>query len=448
MTREPERSLRAGTGAGVVRFLLYVAIILSPLGLAVATQPKTDHPFVQEVAKSLALIAYAMVALQPVITARYRWLERPFGLDALLVFHRWMGIVAGSLLLAHPVLYAAGGSWELLLGFSHGWEIGVGKVAFLAIVALLFTSLARRAVSLDFETWRGIHNGLALSVLVLGFAHSIVAGGDMTEWPMRIVWIALFSVGLGSYLYHSLFVRRRLRRDAFEVVRVTRETDDVWSLEMKPRRPALGIDHLPGQFLFLTLHRESGPIEEHPFTIASSPAPSGRVVTTIKESGDFTRAIGETAVGDGASVAGPFGRFSHLLHPEAEDIVFIAGGVGVTPMLSMLRHMRETGDNRSVLLLYGNRRERDIVARDELEEMARGGVPSLRVVHVLSRAGDDWNGESGHIDRACVEKHCAGELAGKGFYVSGPQAMISEVAAQLRAAGVPARAIRVERFAL
>ncbi len=88
--------------------MLYLLAVSAPLGFALAAQRETGHPLVQELAKSVALCGYAILALQPVLAARYRWLERPFGLDALYRFHRSMGLVAGMLLLAHPILYAAG----------------------------------------------------------------------------------------------------------------------------------------------------------------------------------------------------------------------------------------------------------------------------------------------------------------------------------------------------
>jgi predicted ferric reductase len=381
------------------------------------------------------------------LAARYRWVEHPFGQDVLYRFHRSMGLLAGFLLLAHPILYAAGGEWELLYSFSGGWEVALGRVASLALLGIILSSVFRTSLRLSFETWRGIHNGFAFSLLLLGFVHSVAAGGDLSDWPMRLVWFGLFAVGFVSYLLHFLSVHRRERETEFEVVRVTQETADVWTLEMKPARPELGIDHLPGQFLFLTLHRDLGPTEEHPFSISSAPSKDGHVTATIKASGDYTRTIGDTEVGHRATVRAPFGRFSHVLDRQDKPLVFIAGGVGVTPMLSMIRHMHAEGSDRSVLLLYGSRTEADIVARAELDQIAASGSPSLRVVHVLGKADDDWQGETGHIDRACIECHC-GSLDGRSFYVSGPPLMIDAIVRTLRGAGVPDRDIHFERFSL
>ena len=448
MSREPGRYLRAQLTAGAVRFGLYLGMVCSPLLLAFLVQPETDHSILQEIAKGLGLVGYTIVALQPILAARYRWIERALGLDLLLRFHRAMGLCAAALLLAHPLLYAGAGEWELLLSFTHGWPVALGKVALAVLVLLVITTVFRRALKLSFETWRGIHNGLAASLLILGFIHSIAAGGDLADPAARVIWFVLFAAGLVSQLVHWRSRTARRPGEEFRVTRVERETEDVWSLDLEPLVPEHGMDHLPGQFLFLTLHRTGRSPEQHPFTIASARSPTtGRVTVTIKACGDFTRTIGETVVGDRAMISGPYGRFSHRIHSDEAPLVFIAGGVGITPMLSMLRHMREVGEDRSVLLLYGSRREGDIIAAAELHDISKSQRPSLRVVNILSEPHEGWSGARGYIDQEFIEHHCGG-LAHKRFYISGPPPMIHAVARALRRAGVPSDLIHYERFAL
>ena len=86
-------------------------------------------------------------------------------------------------------------------------------------------------------------------------------------------------------------------------------------------------------------------MEEHHFTIASSPLDRTSHTSTIKASGDFTASIGQTKPGDLAVIQAPFGRFSTVLHPEVQDWVFIAGGIGITPLMSNLQvHARHARD--------------------------------------------------------------------------------------------------------
>ena len=204
-----------------------------------------------------------------------------------------------------------------------------------------------------------------------------------------------------------------------------------------------------GAIHFLTFQRAPHlPVEEHHWTISSSPTADGVLASTIKESGDFTASIGKTKVGDTALVYGPFGRFSYALHPEERDLVFIAGGIGITPLMSMLRHIRDTHAKVKVTLLYANKSERDIAFRDELAAMERAAGPGIKVVHVLNKPGDEWKGESGHLDGEKIKRHCGPELRGKAFYVCAPPGLMDQTIAFLRGAGVPPAQIHYERFSL
>jgi predicted ferric reductase len=335
----------------------------------------------------------------------------------------------------------------LLYRLDVPWPIHVGRIALLSLVTVIFVSVFRKAIRIEYEKWRACHNVLVVSALVLGFVHSS-SMGELRAWPMRLVWGSLFGIALIAYGYHRVFSPYRGRRRPFEVVEVTQETHDVWTLRFRPtgRRPPNG--HLPGQFHFITLYREGLPVEEHPFSISSGPATDGSLASTIKESGDFTRTIRETAVGDMVAVRGPFGRFSHTLHPDEDELVFIAGGVGITPFMSMLRSMRDTGRWKPVLLICGNRTEEDIVFGTELAQLAGDMRFPLKVVHVLSGTITAWEGERGRIDRDLVLRHAGETLDSKSFYISGPTAMTDSVISGLRELGVPPHRIHTERFAL
>ena len=164
---------------------------------------------------------------------------------------------------------------------------------------------------------------------------------------------------------------------------------------------------MPGQFQFVTFLASEGlPAEEHHFTIASSPALAGSHTSTIKASGDFTAQIDKVKPGDPVAIEAPFGRFSHVFYPESQDLVFIAGGIGITPLMSNLRHMRDTGTRRRVLLLYVNRGEADIVFKEELDHMAGKEAPQLEIVHVLTQPGSNGQGESGRLDREKLSRLC------------------------------------------
>lgn len=439
--------------AALIRILLYATVVMTPLVVATLFGRPSPLGFLFELGRSCALVAFPIVCMQFILSARLKWVEHPFGLDVLYLFHRAMAIFAMSLLLLHPLLLAAGGPGSaLLLELDMPWYIWAGRAGLLLLLIHGAVSLFRLTLRLEFERWRFLHNLFAAVILVFVFVHSWNAGADLDLLPMRILWVGLFLAAALAFVYHRsprLLRQRKLRRHAYRVEEVRQETHNTWTLKLRPPDDEPCYDYLPGQFQFLTLQRGNHlPVEEHPFTISSAPTEQGYVTSTIKASGDFTATIGETKPGDSAVVQAPFGRFSYLLHPEEKDLVLIAGGVGITPLMSMLRHMRHTQAHLEVLLIYANKAEQDIVFRKELAELEGGESPRLKVVHVLSRAGENWSGEVGHVDAEKIQRLCGEKLVGKAFYVCGPPAMIQAVIKSLQKLGVPEDRIHFERFSL
>jgi ferredoxin-NADP reductase len=128
--------------------------------------------------------------------------------------------------------------------------------------------------------------------------------------------------------------------------------------------------------------------------------------------------------------------------------VFIAGGIGITPLMSNLRHMRDTGADRRVLLLYANKTEADIIFREELDRMTEQDKPQVEVVHILTRPGSDWEGEIGRLDREKLQRLTGERLGASTFFLCCPPPMIQSLAAILEGLRVPAERISYEYFSL
>jgi predicted ferric reductase len=267
--------------------------------------------------------------------------------------------------------------------------------------------------------------------------------------PMRVVFFALFATGITFYIAHKIIGPSQRKKRHFLVADIVRENAKVRTLGFKPSPTARALRYLPGQFQFITPAGDGKlPAEEHPFTISSYYSEGDVHTSTIKESGDFTSDIGTLQTGDPIIVQGPFGRFSYLLYPEERDFVFIAGGIGITPLMSMLRHMTITKSDVHVVLFYANRSVEDIAFRDELDHIAQGEAPGLRVIHVLDKPPPDWQHETGRINRALIEQKLEGDIRTKAFYICGPPPMMLAVKKTVRQLGVPRRRIHWERFAL
>ncbi len=434
---------------GALLLLVYTALILLPLAVAALSRPLTDHGFIYELGRSFGLIGLALLALQFLLSARLHWVERPFGLDLLFGYHKAMAVLAIALIALHPVLLVLGGAgWGLLARLDLSWRIWLGKFALLLLLIQVFASIFRPQLRLGFERWRLLHNQ-ATVIFGLAFIHARYTGGDFQEQAMRTLWWVMLGIAALSYGYHKLIRPSLLRRRAYRVAEVKQETHNVWTLRLQPPPGRPPFTYRPGQFHFLTLWRgQRGlPVEEHPFTISSSPAQDS-FASTIKESGDFTATIGHTRPGDLVSLQGPYGRFTYTLHPDHTHLVFIAGGIGITPFISMLRHMRDTQADIDILLIYANRTEADIVFRSELDQIAAGGHPRLKVTHVLSHADGQWKGETGYVDRGTIERVVTDDLPRRMYYVCGPPPMMTQVISALKNLGIPSHRIAYERFSL
>lgn len=443
-----------GTGrhrlAVLWRTLLYALLVLSPITVRAAAGGAYGRNAVAGTGLVLGMTGFAVLVLQPVLSCRFRWIERPFGLDRLLRIHRITGVAGALLVTAHPLLLALGrDNWGLLLSFDLPWYHLAARATLAVLLLFGIAALFHSRFRIPFQWWFRGHTLLTPVILAGVFMHSYTAAVRYQPIPLRLLWFALLGTGVFSYLHLTLYRRFGGRLRPWKVAGVSRIGRDVWDITMEPPGGRRVFEYLPGQFLFVTLLRGRGlPTEEHPFTISSSPTQKGHVSISPKESGDYTATVGKTEVGDGAVVMAPYGRFSHLLRNGPSRMVFAAGGIGITPMMSMLRYMRDTGDRRKVLLLYGCRTEEDLVFRDELEGMSGSGeAPELEMVPVLSSPGASWEGETGYVDGEKLDR-LAGDLDASSFYICGPPPMMEKICDALRERGVEEENIHMERFSL
>ncbi len=212
--------------------------------------------------------------------------------------------------------------------------------------------------------------------------------------------------------------------------------DDIATLRLE--RPA-GYSFRAGQWTRLTLQTPGGP-DTRTFTLAGSPTDGWLEITTRRSPSAFKQALFALAEGDEAEVSAAGGRFAL---PDGDRFAALIGGVGITPVHSMLRSA--VADGRTFadgLLVYGNRDDSCEPYLDEFESMVESGV---RVVRVLERPPAGWEGESGFITPEIVMRH-VDPADGRPFVVSGPPVMVVAMAAVLDALGVSQERRHVESF--
>ena len=163
---------------------------------------------------------------------------------------------------------------------------------------------------------------------------------------------------------------------------------------------------------------------------------------SIRKLGDFTNEIGNVPVGQRIYLDGPYGAFT--IGNPADMHVLIAGGVGITPMMSMIRTLADRGDKRPVVLVYGSKNWESITFRDELEALK--ARLNLTIVHVLSKPPVGWKGEQGFITAEMFKRHLPPPYADHEYFICGPGMMMDAIETVLGELGVPLSKYHSERY--
>jgi ferredoxin-NADP reductase len=184
------------------------------------------------------------------------------------------------------------------------------------------------------------------------------------------------------------------------------------------------------------------------FSISSPPHQRGFYELTVRrmESGFVSPYLLDTAkTGDEFSISGPAGFFYHEPLTDGKDLVFIAGGSGVTPFRSIIREVTERGLDMRIWLVYGTRTTGDVIFGEELSAIA-GRHKNVRCELVVSEPDSNYTGTTGFITGDVIKKF-VGDPKGKTFYLCGPEPMYRFVEPELINLGVPPDQERVVRAA-
>lgn len=422
---------------------LYVLLAVAPLVVALVGFDGRVRSFWAEFGLGLGFVGLSMMALQFVLTARFKGIAAPFGTDAMLQFHRQAGLVAYAFVLGHVgVLIAARPQNVSFFDPSVNLpRAGALVTVLVSLTLLVVLTLLRKRLRIPYEWWRLTHGMLALLVLFISLAHVLMVGRYVSGAGKQAVWIATVVGGMAFLLYPRVVRPWLARRSPYRVAEVKPVAPRVWALTLEAEGHD-GLRFAPGQFAWLTLGPSPFALRQHPFTFSGSAHTRGRLEFTIKELGDFTSRIGQVAAGERAWLDGPYGAFTP--DAAATRLLLVAGGIGITPMISILRSMRDAGDKRPATLVFGAAMEEGLVYQRELQALAE--VLELKLVFVLEKPPQGWPGESGLISPELLERVLPADEPSYEYFICGPDAMMDAAEKALMRRGVPLRRRHSERF--
>ena len=407
---------------------------------------KSSGDVLTSIARITGLLSAYLALIQVILLARVPALERLVGFDRLSVWHRWNGHACLDLVLAH-VFFSVWGYAALdkvsipkeistMLGGGIYPGMITATVGTGLLIAVVATSIVIVRKRLRYEWWHAVHL-LAYAGIALAWFHQIPTGNELvldrvaadywrSLYIATIVLLVVFRFGAPI----AAALRYRLR-----VAAVVDEAPGVVSLWITGR--GLGrLNARPGQFFIWRFLTRGRWWKAHPFSLSA--APDGRSLRiTVKGLGDDTAHIGAIPIGTRVVAEGPFGVFTDDLR-QSEQVLLIAGGIGITPVRALMQEMR--GD---VVVLYRVVTDEDIVFRRELDALARESGAELHYV-VGDHATDEGR-------RYLAPEHLlelVPDIVQREVYICGPPALIDIVTRHVREAGVPRRHIHAERFAL
>jgi predicted ferric reductase len=425
---------------------VYLALVLTPLLVLLAVDTPAGLGFWWDFAVALGFAALAMMAVQFVLTARFRRAAAPYGIDIIYFFHRYLAVIALLLVLAHAVVLMIENPFFLQAfnPLAAPRHLFAGAVSAAALLALVTTSLGRKTLRLHYGAWRILHVALAVGAVLLALVHVEGVGYYIASPWKRGVWMLIIASWAAIGLYVRIIKPWLLLRHPYRIVSVTAERGDAWTLTLEPIGHA-GFTFEPGQFSWLTLRSSPFAMKEHPFSMSSAPDARGRLEFTIKELGDFTRTVKHIEAGETAYVDGPYGAFT-IDRYESPGYVLIGGGIGMAPLLSMLRALAERADRRPHLLVMANSRWERATFWEAVQDLSRR--INLRVVHVLEEPPEQWTGERGYVTLDILGRHLPENRGDVEYFICGPIPMIRAVERALYALGVPLGRCHSELFDL
>lgn len=421
--------------------------------------------------------------LLSLLTTPLRWCT---GWGGWIAFRRALGLYAFFHGVVHFAIYVI---FDRALSVSSTLhEIGmrrylqVGTVALLLMIPLAATSTNAMIQRMGPRRWKTLHRATYL-VAILGVLHYYLLVKSDVRQPLAFAGVlaALLGARAVRSAYNNLAVARPMRRPSrapapapanvdarlsldsansserpnhgwkgeLRVAEIVQETLDVKTFRLvSPDGGPLPFEYLPGQFVNIQLEI-AGKRVNRSYTLASSPSRADHCELTIKRDPDglASRYLhDEIQAGDRLKLSGPSGKFV-FTGEGADSVLLIAGGVGITPLMSILRYLSDRNWPGDIYFLNVAKTEHDLIFRREIDDL-RKRFPKLELCTTLTRCEETsgWSGERGRLSEASLARFVP-SIERTPVYLCGPNEMMDAAVKVLSALGVPAGRIHTEAFA-
>ncbi len=317
----------------------------------------------------LGVLGYYFFSIVLIISARIRLLDILFGHDKVMMFHGIVASVAFLCSFLHVIL-------KNIIFFEISVQTIAGGFALfifavVIIVTLLFMAnpfirIHWKKKKIDYSKVKFFHNFSVIASITM-IIHVNIALSTTESFAKQSSMLIIGCIAVLFFIYHKFIRVIILKNNNYTVVSVKRLTDFITEISFKKNNAAM-LKRKPGQFAFFRFKSKAVSFEEHPFTI-SSDSQSIEMSITIKKSGDYTAQLSDIIPGDIVYCDGPYGVFSPK--DNGGNYVFIAGGIGITPFISILKSFSKSAINSKITLIWSVRNVTDLFENELFEKIEK-----------------------------------------------------------------------------
>lgn len=416
--------------------LIGISTLLWVLAPTVTWSNLTATPL-YELGQLSGLVAITLLSWNFILATRNSLLERVIGgLDRVYQEHKVVGLGAFVLMLLHPFLFIAASLLQTqsvlrLVPFNFATQLGTA--ALWMFIVLIILTIAVRWI--PYHIWKWTHKLMGIP-FILASIHAFFSGSTIAASPLLRWWLGgLLTLGTLAYFYKVLLYRWLAPHAEYQIKNID-ENQGIIAITLDPIDKPL--DYHAGQFVFVRFHDDVVSSESHPYSIASDPSET-ELRLAIKKLGDHTAQLPSLNTHSTATVYGPHGRFGKEALSSEKDMIWIAGGIGVTPFLSLAPALvgQRHGPARDIACYYCTSTEDEAIFHDEL---ATHLDDKFLYENIVSK-------RDGRISAKDVADQVE-NISDRLILLCGPQRMMEDLAQQFVALGVPRKNIKYESFAL
>ena len=398
------------------------------------------------------ILSYSFMAYDVILGARLAFFEKGHGLPDMYLHHGLLGFGAIISAVIHGI-YS-------ILRESHTFNLSVtqllGYIALILLVLIIFSGMfmlsnefIRKSKFLmklkervfNREVGLFMHRAAFVSTLFM-FWHIIITRAASNIW---FKWAMIFTFALTMLVYAASKVKRILAPQ-FVLEKIESLPGRCYHLIFTPKN-GKSYRYRAGQYVFVRFVESTLPRESHPFSFASYPSDENNGFSVmVKEAGDYTDRISKLKKGDLAKIEGPYGTFLYGKKDYRDiPLVLIGGGIGVTPMISILDEMLATGNKQKIILLWAVNKKTEIFYQERYEELMKKYDNFSYHITLADEKTEEYG--YGFIDHAFLEKSGAFTIPNNAeFYLCGPLPMMVSVEKILRSNNIPKKRIHAEKF--